>query len=142
MTAHSILVWTAVSIVLAPLAAAAPAPREEPRLDAAAAGRFADLALACVHKEYPNKIAHTLNGDADVKPPRVLTPAFYGCYDWHSAVHGHWLLARLARRFPDAPFAAKARAALDQSLTPANLAAEVKYIEGEGRATFERPYGF
>lgn len=112
-----------------------------PQLDAAAAGRLADLALACVHKEYPNKIAHVLNGDADVKPPRELTPAFYGCYDWHSAVHGHWLLARLARRFPGAPFAAKARAALGRSLTPANIAAEVRYLEGTGRATFERPYG-
>jgi hypothetical protein len=140
MTAHATLLWIAASLVLAPLAAAAPAPQEQ-RLDAATAERFANLALACVHKEYPNKIAHTLNGDADVKPPRVLTPAFYGCYDWHSAVHGHWLLARLARRFPDAPFAAKARAALEQSLTPANLAVEAKYMEGEGRATFERPYG-
>ncbi len=139
MTLPSLFVWTAVSLVLAPLAAAA--PREERRLDAATAGRFANLALACVHKEYPNKIAHALNSDADVKPPRALTPAFYGCYDWHSAVHGHWLLARLARQFPEAPFAAKARAALDQSLTPENVAAEVKYMQGEGRATFERPYG-
>lgn len=138
---HSLLVWTAISILLAPLAAAAPASREEQRLDAATAGRFANLALACVHKEYPSKIAHALNGDADVKPPRALTPAFYGCYDWHSAVHGHWLLARLARQFPDAPFAARARAALDQSLTPESIAAEVKYMQGEGRATFERPYG-
>src|SRR6476661_5165593 len=128
MTAHSTLLWIAVSLALTPLAAAAPASqeqRQEPRLDAATAERFANLALACVHKEYPNKIAHTLNGDADVKPPRVLTPAFYGCYDWHSAVHGHWLLARLARRFPDAPFAAKARAALEQSLTSEHIAAEV-----------------
>ncbi len=140
MIAHSLLLWTAVSLALAPLAATAPTPQEQ-HLDAATAERFANLALACVHKEYPNKIAHTLNGDADVKPPRGLTPSFYGCYDWHSAVHGHWLLARLARRFPDAPFAVKARAALEASLTPANLAAEVKYLEAEGRATFERPYG-
>jgi hypothetical protein len=144
MIMSSLLVWSAISLALSPLAAAAPAPPPPPappRLDAATAERFAGLALACVHKEYPNKIAHTLNGDADVKPPRVLTPAFYGCYDWHSAVHGHWLLARLARRFPDAPFAAKARAALEASLTPAHIAAEVKYMQGEGRATFERPYG-
>jgi DUF2891 family protein len=109
--------------------------------DAAAAERFANLALSCVHREYPNKIAHVLNGDADVKPPRELTPAFFGCYDWHSAVHGHWLLARLARRFPDQPLAAKAREALDKSLTPENVAAEVQYLEGPGRNTFERPYG-
>ena len=88
----------------------------KPPLDAAQADRFARLALACVHREYPNKIAHALNGDEDVKPPRELTPAFYGCYDWHSSVHGHWLLARLARLFPDAPFAREARAALTQSL--------------------------
>src|SRR5437763_16973169 len=136
MIGHSTLDWIAVSLalMLAPLAAVAqPAPASgEPRLDAATAGRFADLALACVHKEYPNKISHALNGDADVKPPRHLTPAFYGFYDWHSAVHGHWLLARLARRFPDAPFAARARAALEQSLTPDNVAAEVRYMQGEG----------
>jgi hypothetical protein len=69
--------------------------------------RSAELALACVHKEYPNKIAHVLNSDADVKAPHELTPAFYGCYDWHSSVHGHWLLARVARLYGDAPFAAR-----------------------------------
>src|SRR5262249_58938620 len=89
-------------------------------LDPHAAERFANLALACVHKEYPNKIGHVLNSDKDVAPPRELTPAFYGCYDWHSSVHGHWLLARLARTFPDAPFAAKAREALGQSITKDN----------------------
>jgi Protein of unknown function (DUF2891) len=109
--------------------------------DARAAERFANLALACVHKEYPNKIAHSLNSDQDVAPPRALTPAFYGCYDWHSSVHGHWLLARLARTFPDAPFAANARAALQQSITAENIAKEAAYLRGEGRASFERPYG-
>jgi hypothetical protein len=99
------------------------------------------MALDCVHKEYPNKIAHSLNSDADVKPPRELTPAFYGCYDWHSSVHGHWLLARLVRLFPTAPFAAEARRAVAQSLTPANIAQEVKYLSEDGRNTFERPYG-
>src|ERR1043166_3080861 len=82
--------------------------------DQAQASRFARLALDCVHKEYPNKIAHSLNSDADVQPPRKLTPAFYGCFDWHSSVHGHWLLVRLTRLFPRAPFAAEARAALAQ----------------------------
>ena len=109
--------------------------------DEAQAARFAKMALDCVHKEYPNKIAHSLNSDADVKPPRELTPAFYGCYDWHSTVHGHWLLVRLARLFPQAPFAAQARAAVAQSLTPENIAREVKYLNEEGRTSFERPYG-
>ncbi|HEX6097688.1 MAG TPA: DUF2891 domain-containing protein [Thermoanaerobaculia bacterium] len=110
-------------------------------LNPESAERFAKLALACVHKEYPNKIAHVLQSDADAKAPRELTPAFYGCYDWHSSVHGHWLLARLARLAPDAPFAAGARAALQQSITPQTIAAEVAYLNGAGRASFERPYG-
>jgi len=110
-------------------------------VDVAAATRFANLALDCVHKEYPNKIAHVLNGDQDVKPPRELTPAFYGCYDWHSSVHGHWLLVRLARTFPGPPFVPKARAAVAQSLTPEHIAGEVQYMNGPGRTTFERPYG-
>ena len=110
-------------------------------LDPQAAERFANLALACVHKEYPNKIAHVLQSDAEARPPRALTPAFYGCYDWHSSVHGHWLLARLIRLEPYAPFAAKARAALEKSITRENIAAEVAYLNGAGRASFERPYG-
>jgi Protein of unknown function (DUF2891) len=109
--------------------------------DAKTAERFAKLALACVHKEYPNKIAHVLNSDADVAPPRKLTPAFCGCYDWHSSVHGHWLLVRLLRTFPNAPFAQAARDALKQSLTAENLKQEAIYIHGEGRSSFERPYG-
>ena len=114
-----------LAAVVAVLLTADPPPAS---LDAAAAGRFATLALDCVAREYPNKIAHVLSGEDDVRPPHVLTPAFYGCYDWHSAVHGHWLLARLARTFPDAPFAAPARAALARSLTPANIAGEVAYV--------------
>jgi len=110
-------------------------------LDPAAAQRFATLALTCVHKEYPNKIAHVLSGDADVQPPRSLTPAFYGCYDWHSAVHAHWLLARIARRFPGSETANAARAALAVSLTPENIGPEVDYMRGQGRTSFERPYG-
>ncbi|MBP7608428.1 MAG: DUF2891 domain-containing protein [Steroidobacteraceae bacterium] len=112
-----------------------------PSLDEAAAARFANLALHCAHLEYPNKISHTLGSDADVRPPRELAPAFFGCYDWHSSVHGHWLLARLARQFPQAPFAAEARAALARSLTPARIAGEVTYFQTPGRASYERPYG-
>jgi len=135
-----------IAIALAaalPLAAQAGAavPASAPPLDVAAAARFARLALDCVHKEYPNKIAHVLQSDADAKPPRELTPAFYGCYDWHSSVHGHWLLVRLLKQFPDAPFAAEARAALARSLTADNVRAEVEYLRRPGRASFERPYG-
>src|SRR5687768_15443918 len=118
------------------LLAAAAGAASVPPVEAAAAERFARLALACVHREYPNKVAHVLNGDDDARPPRALTPAFHGCYDWHSAVHGHWLLARLLRLFPQAPWAAEARAALARSLTPEKLAAETRYLEGKGRTSF------
>ena len=112
-----------------------------PTFDEKAAERFAKLALACVGKEYPNKISHVLNSETDVAPPSKLTPAFYGCYDWHSSVHGHWLLVRLLRTFPDASYAGAARDALRKSLTAENLKQEAAYIRGEGRASFERPYG-
>jgi hypothetical protein len=118
-----------------------PAAAATAAIDPAAAERFAALALACVHQEYPNKLSHTLASDADVRPPRELTPAFYGCYDWHSSVHGHWLLARVARLFPGTPTAAAARAALDRSLTTANVAGELAYFRRDDRASFERPYG-
>src|SRR5437667_8832389 len=128
-------------LVASLLSSTASAQHTQPAFDVHASERFANLALACVHKEYPNKISHTLNSDADVAPPRKLTPAFFGCYDWHSSVHGHWLLVRLVRTYPNAPFAQPARAALRQSLTVENLAQEAGYLRGEGRASFERPYG-
>jgi hypothetical protein len=134
MSTHPILV--AISCLGAAFAHAASDP---PPLDASE--RFAALALECVHREYPNKIAHTMAGDEDVGPPRVLTPVFFGCYDWHSAVHAHWLLARLARLEPDAPFAAAARNALATSFDSGRIAREVAYLEGPDRGPFERPYG-
>lgn len=123
-----------------PASAALLAPPRE-TLDAGAAARFAALALKCLHQEYPNHLSHTLNSAADARPPHELTPAFYGCLDWHSDVHGHWLLVRLLRLFPDAPFAAPARAELAKSFTAAGIAREVSYLQAPGRASFERPYG-
>ena len=110
-------------------------------MDPAAAARFAGLALKCLHQEYPNHISTTMDSDADVLPPRKLNPAFHGCFDWHSDVHGHWLLVRLLRTMPDAPFASDARAALALTFTTQNIAGEVAYLRREGRASFERPYG-
>jgi hypothetical protein len=111
-------------------------------LDPATAERFANLALACIHREYPNKTGHhILTSDRDARPPRELTPAFYGCFDWHSAVHGHWMLVRLTHLFPEAAFAVKARQALAQSLTTKNLSREAEYMRSDVRSGFERPYG-
>ena len=131
-----------LAVILALLLfAAIPAAQAQPVLDEAVATRLAGLALDCAEREYPNKISHVLNGDDDARPPRQLTPAFYGCFDWHSSVHGHWLLARLSRAFPEAEFAARARRVLANNLTATNIAAEVAYLETDGRAGFERPYG-
>jgi hypothetical protein len=98
---------------------------------------FVRLALGCVHREYPNQVALRLSSDADLRPPRELTPAFYGCYDWHSAVHGHWLLARAVHT--DTMDAARAKEALAKSLTAENVARELLYLDP--RPGFERPYG-
>jgi hypothetical protein len=135
------LLPTTLVVAFLGTAPTSPATEASPSIDAAAAGRFAALALTCLHQEYPSKIAHTLDSDADVRPPRELYPAFHGCFDWHSDVHGHWLLVRLVRQFPDAPFVSAARAALAQSLTRGNLEAEANYLRAPGRASFERPYG-
>ncbi len=136
---ESVRRWTVGSLLVAMVVTVEGAAAQV--IDADLAGRFARLALDCVEREYPNKISHVLNGDTDAQTPRELTPAFYGCFDWHSSVHGHWLLARLARVLPDGTFVPDVRRALARSLTNANIKAEVAYLSADGRATFERPYG-
>jgi len=111
-------------------------------LTRAQASHFAGLALKCVSKEYPNKLDHTMNDASEVKTPRTLHPAFYGCLDWHSSVHGHWMLARLLRLFPDLPEAKQIRTALNQNLSARNIQAEVAYLNQANRQSFERTYGW
>jgi hypothetical protein len=106
------------------------------------ASAFAKLALAAVQKEYPNKPEHVLGGPADIKGPRALHPAFYGSYDWHSSVHGHWLLVRLLKQFPDLPEAKDVRGVLGRHLSAANIKAEVDYFNRLESKSFERPYGW
>ncbi|MHC4472751.1 MAG: DUF2891 domain-containing protein [Planctomycetota bacterium] len=110
-------------------------------IEPALADRFARLALDCVHRQYPTQIAHVLTEDADARPPRDLTPIFFGCYDWHSAVHAHWTLVRLLRTCPGGSFVEEARETLAVGLTEERAAAELDYLRGEGRGGFERPYG-
>jgi Protein of unknown function (DUF2891) len=112
------------------------------RLDSAAAQRFAELALANVDREYPNHTGHVWFGDGDALPPRALHPAFHGSYDWHSAVHMHWLLARLRREFPALPARAAIDACFGRHLAPEAIAAECAYFERPGTRTFERTYGW
>ncbi len=103
--------------------------------------QFAILALDCVHREYPNKISHVMQSANDARAPSALTPAFYGCFDWHSSVHGHWLLTRVLNTQPDSVMEPEIRSKLAMSFTPENIAAELAYYEAEGRSSFERPYG-
>ena len=105
------------------------------------ADRFAKLALDCVHRQYPNKIGHVLNSDADALTPKELTPCFYGCFDWHSSVHAHWLLVRILRTYPECSFSSQIKEALALSFSNEHIAQEIAYLEAEGRSTFERPYG-
>ena len=129
------------TILLAGASRADSAAQELDAMNTETAERFAQLALDCIEREYPNLIHHVMTGDDDVGPPRELTPAFRGCYDWHSAVHGHWLLARLARRHPDTDFGKAAVEALGRNLTREHLLAEAAYVADPARDGFERPYG-
>src|SRR5947209_6918091 len=104
--------------------------------------QFARIALAHVEREYPNKLDHVMNDAGDVRSPRALHPVFYGSFDWHSCVHGYWLLATIARRFPDLPESSSIRQRFDRQLTAEKIAGEIAYLEQPSRAGFERPYGW
>jgi hypothetical protein len=111
-------------------------------LGRAQAVHLASLAMRCIAKEYPNKLDHVMNDAGEIKSPKALHPAFYGCFDWHSSVHGHWMLVRLLRQFPDMPDARKIRAALDANLSAENLRVETVYLDQPNRQSFERTYGW
>lgn len=130
-------------LLLAALAGSAAAQKAAaPPLDAATAERFARFALSCIDREYPNKPEHVLDGAADAKPPRQFHPAFFGCYDWHSSVHGHWMLARVLSLRPDLPSASEIRARLDAHFGADAVAAEVAYLDRKSARSFERTYGW
>lgn len=111
-------------------------------LTEAGASHFAKLALNCLQQEYPNKLSHVMNDSSEVQSPQALHPAFYGCFDWHSSVHGHWMLVRLLKRFPDMPEAQQIRQKLATNLTATNITAEVAYLHQPNRKSFERTYGW
>ncbi len=106
------------------------------------ASHFAQLALKCVSREYPNKPEHVLNDNEDVQNPKALHPAFYGCYDWHSSVHGHWMLVRLLRLFPNLPESADIHRSLGDNLREENIRVETAYLKQKNRQSFERTYGW
>jgi len=111
-------------------------------LDAQGASKFVQLSLACVDRPFPNKPGWVLSSDADLVAPERKTASFYGCFDWHSAVHGHWAMVRVLRRFPEIGDAPAMRAKLDPHLTQGRLDKELAFFQETENRTFERPYGW
>jgi hypothetical protein len=132
-------------VALAVLSLSPAAFSAEPKADAMSAQQasaFAKLALKGLRKEYPNKPGDVLNGPEDIRAPKDVHPAFFGSYDWHSSVHGHWMLVRLLRRFPDLPEGKDLRAALNANLTAKNIETETAFFGKPNRQSHERPYGW
>ena len=110
-------------------------------LTAAGATHFANLALSCIQKEYPNKTGHVMI-DSVLKTPRELHPAFYGCFDWHSSVHGHWMLVRLLKQNPDLPLHKEIIARLNDNINTVSIEQEVNYFLQPSNQAYERMYGW
>ena len=140
-----VLTIVVASLAIGAISTIAQESRSRPQklqLTQAQASHFAKLALKCVAREYPNKPEHVMNDGRDVQSPKGLHPAFYGCYDWHSSVHGHWMLVRLLRMFPGLPEARDIRKAVGNNLKADNIAEEIAYLNGKNRQSFERTYGW
>jgi hypothetical protein len=117
------------------------AVRDDPGALAGALAPFVELALGAIRCEYPYHVSFVASGERDFAPPRVRTPVFYGAFDWHSAVHGHWTLVRALRLAPGAPWVARVSGELALSLTAPKLEAEAAFLRAPGHEAFERPYG-
>jgi len=113
-----------------------------PRLTLEEANRLSKLPLKCMNNEFPNRLGQTLGGPEDLKPPRALHPAFYGCFDWHSSVHGHWSLVSLLKQFPEIDNVSEVVAKLKRNISKENIAAEVDYFNGKHNKIYERTYGW
>jgi hypothetical protein len=107
------------------------------------ASHLASLPLKCLQQEYPNKTSHTSAGDSDhLKTPKQQHPAFYGCFDWHSSVHGHWMLMSLLKQFPHLPESGKIRESISKNITPENIKQEIHYFDAVLSKSYERTYGW
>ncbi|WP_179315118.1 DUF2891 domain-containing protein [Winogradskyella undariae] len=115
---------------------------DTPVLNLEQANRLVQLPLRCMDTEYPNKLNQTIGNASDLKTPKELHPAFYGCFDWHSAVHGHWSLVSLLKQFPDLENRAGIEQKLLQNISKENIAQELLYFDGEFNSSFERTYGW
>jgi hypothetical protein len=114
----------------------------KPKLNLMQANRLASLPFGCIQTEYPNKLGQTLHDSTHLKNPKTLHPAFYGCFDWHSSVHGHWSLVSLLRQFPGVNYADSIRDKLIDNLSKDNIEGELTYFDMKGNATYERTYGW
>lgn len=112
------------------------------QLDYATMDKFAALPLHCIETEYPYKLGQVISSDSDLKSPEDLHPIFYGCFDWHSSVHGHWLLAKAIQKFPNTDLSGKAIALFDKQFTAEKVAAELAYFDTPLNQSFERTYGW
>lgn len=113
-----------------------------PVLDLAQANKLAQLPLECINTEYPNKLNQTIGGKEDLQSPKELHPAFYGCFDWHSSVHGHWSLVSLLKQFPNLENAADIKKRLLNNISKENIQKEVQYFYGKHNKSWERTYGW
>ncbi len=116
--------------------------KNKPEFTEGLALKFAKMALNCIEKEYPNKPSHVLNNKNEALPPIKFHPAFYGCFDWHSAVHGHWMLVKVMKTFPEIKSGEKIRKALKRNITVKNIETEINYLNQKNRKSFERTYGW
>jgi len=117
-------------------------PKLGQRLEDAQVESFARLTIENIHKQYPNKTGDVLAGPEAVKSPKELHPAFYGCFDWHSSVHGHWMLVKLLKEYPEHPIASEIRENIAINLTADKMAAELEYFSADEHKQFERTYGW
>ncbi len=115
---------------------------ETPTLNLEQANRLAELPLSCVDIEYPNKLNQTISSEEDLLSPKTLHPAFYGCFDWHSAVHGHWSMVSLLRQFPDLDKRVEMQNWLLASISKENILKEIAYFHGKHNKSYERTYGW
>ncbi|KJD36294.1 hypothetical protein PW52_06805 [Tamlana sedimentorum] len=115
---------------------------EAPKLNLEQANKLAELPLHCINIEYPNRLSQTLGGDSDLKSPSTLHPAFYGCFDWHSSVHGHWSLVSLLKYFPEIEKSEAIKERLLNNISEENIAKEIEYFQGKHNKNYERTYGW
>lgn len=106
------------------------------------ANRLAALPLHCMQEEYPNKLNQTIGSEEDLQSPKALHPAFYGCFDWHSSVHGHWSLVSLLKQFPNLENKDEIKRKLAENISKENIEIEIEYFKGKYNKSFERTYGW